>query len=215
MEPIDQALAALEALKPGESLNYTTVTKIYGVNRSTLSKRHRGLQSSRDIGYENQQLLNDQQEKTLIKYIDLLTARDLPPSRQILRNFTTEICGREPGKTWISRFLKKHDLDLISKYTINLDKKRSRADSAYKYSLYFELIRQKIEEYQIEPRYTYNIDKKGFLIRVLAKIKRIFSRLRYKEGGIRQLLQDGNREWITIITCICADGTTLSPGLIY
>ena len=65
MEPIDQALAALEALKPDESLNYTAVAKIYGVNRSTLSKRHRGLQSSRDIGYENQQLLNDQQKKLL------------------------------------------------------------------------------------------------------------------------------------------------------
>ena len=59
------------------------------------------------------------------------------------------------------------------------------------------------------------MDEKGFLIKVLAKIKRIFSRLRYKEGGIRQLLQDGNRKWITIIACICADDTTLSPGLIY
>ena len=54
MEPIDQALAALEALKPGENLNYIIITKIYGVNRSILSKRHRGLQSFRDIDYENQ-----------------------------------------------------------------------------------------------------------------------------------------------------------------
>ena len=59
MEPIDQALAALEALKPGENLNYTIIAKIYGVNRSILSKKHRGLQSFRDINYENQQLLND------------------------------------------------------------------------------------------------------------------------------------------------------------
>ena len=43
MEPIDQALAALEALKPGENLNYIIVTKIYEVNRSILSKRYRGL----------------------------------------------------------------------------------------------------------------------------------------------------------------------------
>ena len=59
------------------------------------------------------------------------------------------------------------------------------------------------------------MDEKGFLIGVLAKMKRIFLRLRYEEGGIRQLLQDDNRKWITIIACICADGTTLSPGLIY
>ena len=59
------------------------------------------------------------------------------------------------------------------------------------------------------------MDKKGFLIGVLAKIKRIFSRLRYKEGGIRQLLQDGNRKWIIIITYIYVDGITFFLGLIY
>ena len=109
----------------------------------------------------------------------------------MLRNFITEICGREPGKTWILRFLTRYDLNLILRYTVGLDKERLRADSIYKYLLYFELMRQKIEEYQVEPRYTYNMNEKGFLIEVLAKIKRIFSRLRYKEGGIRQLLCNG------------------------
>ena len=54
MELIDQALAALETLKPDENLNYIIIAKIYGVNRSILSKRYRGLQSFRDINYENQ-----------------------------------------------------------------------------------------------------------------------------------------------------------------
>ena len=65
----------------------------------------------------------------------------------MLRNFIIKIYNKEPGKTWISRFLKRHNLDLVSRYTVGLDKERSRADSAYKYSLYFELMRQKIEEY--------------------------------------------------------------------
>jgi hypothetical protein len=34
----------------------------------------------------------------------------------------------------------------------------------------------------------YNMDKKGFLIGILSKQKRIFSRRRYKEGGIKQML---------------------------
>ena len=46
-------------------------------------------------------------------------------------------------------------------------------------------------------------------------MKRIFSRRRYEEGSIKQLIQDGNREWITTIAAICADGSALSPGLIY
>jgi len=37
----------------------------------------------------------------------------------------------------------------------------------------------------------------------------------YEREGIRQRLQNGNREWITTIACICADKTSLSPGLIY
>ena len=59
------------------------------------------------------------------------------------------------------------------------------------------------------------MDEKGFLIGVLSKQKRIFSKLRYKTGGIRQFIQDGNREWITSIACICADGSYLPPSLIY
>jgi hypothetical protein len=59
------------------------------------------------------------------------------------------------------------------------------------------------------------MDEKGFLIGMLSNGFRIFSKHKYKQGGLKQRLQDGNREWITSIACICADGTSLSPGLIY
>ena len=59
------------------------------------------------------------------------------------------------------------------------------------------------------------MDEKGFLIGVLSKGKRIFFRRRYEQDGMKQRLQDGNREWITTIACICADRTALPPGLIY
>jgi hypothetical protein len=59
------------------------------------------------------------------------------------------------------------------------------------------------------------MDEKGFLIGMLVKGLRIFSKQKYKNDGLKQRLQDGNREWITSIACICADGTSLLPGLIY
>ena len=55
-----------------------------------------------------------------------------------------------------------------------MDIARKRANSAFKYTLYFKLLKRKIEEYKINPQLIYNMDKKGFLIRVLLKIKRIF-----------------------------------------
>ena len=212
---MEAAIASLESLKPGEIPNFKKTAAIYGVDRNTLSRRYRGIQGSRTEHHENMMLLNHRQEKELVKYIDDLCARGLPPTRALLRNFASEISGKEAGKCWPDRFLKRHNIDLVSRYTSSMDVARKRADSAFKYTLYFELLKRKMEEYKIDPRLIYNIDEKGFLIGVLLKMKKIFSKRRYDEGGVKQFIQDGNREWITTIACICADGTALPPALIY
>ena len=69
-----------------------------------------------------------------------------------------------------------------------MDTQRKRADSAFKYSLYFELLRRKIKQYGVEPRHMYNMDEKGFLVGILSKIKRVFSRRLYEQGTIKQLI---------------------------
>ena len=215
MSSIDAALAFIASLPPDDQINYAQISKQFECDRSALSKRHRGITGSRHAQYQKQRNLNDQQEKSLIKYIDGLCARGLIPSRRMIQNFAQEIYQKEIGNRWVERFLHRHQSKLVSKWTMGLDHNRSRADSAFKYSLYFELLKKKMEQYYIEPQHVYNIDEKGFLIGVLSKMKRIFSRQRYKEGGIKQIIQDGNREWITTIAVICADGSALSPGLIY
>lgn len=59
MDPLEAAIASLESLKLGESINYTQVAKKFGVDRSTLSRRHRGVTGSREQKTENERLLND------------------------------------------------------------------------------------------------------------------------------------------------------------
>jgi hypothetical protein len=59
------------------------------------------------------------------------------------------------------------------------------------------------------------MDEKGFLIGALIKAKRIFSWRAFKAGRVNYIVQDGNREWITIIATIYADGLYLLPSLIY
>ena len=59
------------------------------------------------------------------------------------------------------------------------------------------------------------MDEKGFLIGILTKMKRIFSKEQANSGRLAGAAQNGNREWITVLACICADGTYLSPSLIY
>jgi uncharacterized protein YerC len=67
MDSIEAALAEIESLKPGEKDNYTKISKKHGIDRSTLSRHHRGVQGSREDQYENQRILNNQQAKELIK----------------------------------------------------------------------------------------------------------------------------------------------------
>jgi hypothetical protein len=67
----------------------------------------------------------------------------------------------------------------------------------------------------VEKEHIYNMDEKGFIISVLSKIKRVFSKELYKHGKIKSILQDSNCEWITTIACICADRSALPLALIY
>jgi hypothetical protein len=98
MAPIDDALEALRSLKVGESINLTQIADEYGCNRSTLSKRWRGVQGTMAEKLENSRLLNDTQTKELLQYIEGLTARGLPPTREMIRNFASEIAGKQAGK---------------------------------------------------------------------------------------------------------------------
>jgi hypothetical protein len=41
-------------------------------------------------------------------------------------------------------------------------------------SQYFTIMRQKMEQYNIQPQNYYNIDEKGFLIGYLQKVRKIF-----------------------------------------
>ena len=70
-------------------------------------------------------------------------------------------------------------------------------------------------EYKILPQNTYNMDEKGFLIRIIGSMQRIWAKELKKSGALLRAAQDGNREWLTILACICGDGTWINPVLIY
>ncbi|KAF2827131.1 hypothetical protein CC86DRAFT_266837, partial [Ophiobolus disseminans] len=91
MAPIDDAIADLESQEPGERSTLKAIAEKYGVNRSTLGRRWRGVTSSKQDGYAAQQKLSPQQEQALVRYVGDLTARGLPPTRAMIRNFACNI----------------------------------------------------------------------------------------------------------------------------
>jgi hypothetical protein len=59
------------------------------------------------------------------------------------------------------------------------------------------------------------MDEKGFLIGVIGRSKRVFSRRMWENKEVTASPQDGSREWITLLACVCADRSALPPSLIY
>jgi hypothetical protein len=59
------------------------------------------------------------------------------------------------------------------------------------------------------------MDEKGFLLGILNKAKRVFTKAHFNKGKLLGAGQDGNREWVTVLAAICMDGTSLPPSIIY
>jgi hypothetical protein len=72
-----------------------------------------------------------------------------------------------------------------------------------------------MEEHEIQPHNSYNMDEKGFMIGVIGNSKRTFTCTQWERKEVTTALQDGSRKWITTVAAVCADGTVLPPSLIY
>ncbi|KAF2032347.1 hypothetical protein EK21DRAFT_33938, partial [Setomelanomma holmii] len=151
---------------------------------STLSQRHKGKTSSFKAKVIGQKKLSLQQELELVQYIRDLTERGLPPTREIIQNFTSAVAYKDVSESWVTRFINNYKDQLTAKRTTGMDRVRHQADSEDKYNLYFDLLHSKIDKYQVEPRHMYNMDEKGFLISVTSRSKRVFSKYLWQQGRV-------------------------------
>jgi hypothetical protein len=215
MAPIDEAIKYLESQEPEEQSSYESVAKKFGVVASTLRRRHKGGQGSRAAKNINQRALSPQQEKVLVKHIEALTARRLPPTRDMIRNFASVIAKKDVSEAWVTRFINRNKDTVIPKWTSAMDAVRHNADSYTKYRMYFDLIHETIARFNIEASNTYNMDEKGFMIGIVGRSKRIFDKRMWEKKEVTAAMQDGEREFITCLATICADGSALPPALIF
>jgi hypothetical protein len=176
MAPIDDAIAAFKSQDLDAQLSLQAISDQYGVERSTLGRRVRGVTRPKQVKAAAQQHLNPQQELERCAYIEDLTKQGLPPTRAMIQNFASKVAKTRVSNAWVTRFVNRNSNHLISKWTSGMDAVRHHADSRFKYNLYFDLLHSKIEEYNVLPKNTYNMDEKGFMIGVIGRSKRVFSR---------------------------------------
>jgi len=133
----------------------------------------------------------------------------------MVQNFAGTVAKWDVSSSWVSRFLHRHSDELTIKWSAGIDRNRNRADSEHRYRVYFDVLHDKMRERDIQPRNVYNMDEKGFFLGVTNRSKRIFTKAVWASKERRAAVQDGKRKWITLLACVCADGTALPPSLIY
>jgi hypothetical protein len=137
-----QLQLALDDLNTQLKPNYgRTAAKYEGVKRTTLWRRFEGTQVSRRVANAiHRQLLSMAQEEALIKQINDLTARGLPPTSDIVHNLAKEIVSGLIGKNWTRQFVQQHRDQLKSLYLRNIDSMRTKAKFAPLFKLFFDLV---------------------------------------------------------------------------
>jgi hypothetical protein len=215
MGDIQAAIEAIEAHELGEDIPHRKYAAAHAVKESTLSRRVRGITGTKEAARAKQQALTPSEEVELCRYIGELSERGIPSTRAMIQSFGSTVAGREVSISWVQRFLHRNKAHLSSHWSASIDRVRFQADSPDKYKRYFDLLYHKIREHGIEQRFTYNMDEKGFMIGVEGKSKRWFSKDSWRRGGCRAAIQDGNREWITVLATVCGDGTSVPPGIIF
>jgi hypothetical protein len=218
---LQEALAAVRS----EQHNVPSAAKEFGVSSRTLYDRVNGV-LPRNQAHEAEQILSKAEEKELVRWITRLTITGYPPRHSTLREMAEEVQKRrvkqinDPsmqlvnyppiGQQWIPRFLIRHP-ELTSIITRRIDAPRIKDTSPEAMWRWFNELDRVIKEFEIKWENIYNMDESGFSIGEIEATKRVIN------AKIREQFQakPGRQEWVTSVECICADGTAISPLIIF
>jgi hypothetical protein len=113
MDSVSQAIQSARAATSDGSFSYQEVADATNLSRLTVSRRARGVTASRADGSQQQQKLALEQESELAAYIEKLTDRFLPPTRQMIQDFASEMAHKPVSDTWVRDFLYRNSDTLI------------------------------------------------------------------------------------------------------
>lgn len=120
---------------------------------------------------------------------------------------------RPPHRNWVHCFLERHPELTVGKPS-GLDPKRAQSFNEESVRHHFEELKEKLTMLGIPIENIYNMDEKGCQRgggRRAHLQKYFMSATRRSQYQVRS----DNLELITIIECVCADGSNLQPGFIF
>lgn len=195
--------------------SFTLIAEQYGVSKETLRRRIRGGRSQIQRA-EAASHLNQSESNILVEFLLQQADRGFPLTRDGVYRHALEIARvRNPdlhgfSPNWADRFLERHADQLNTKWTHNLESARAAAANPVVIEHWYALLKAQLDEYNFLPGDMYGFDESGFPFGTGQKVK-VIAR---KGTKCQQVQRDGNRENVTVMVTICADGTDDVPPTI-
>jgi hypothetical protein len=179
----------------------------------TVRNRFQGKHVPPRQAHVSQQLLSPEAEEVLVDWITFLSDTGHPLSKRTIRKKAEALCGKKPSKSWITYFLRRHSEVKLGRPS-GLDPKRAQAFNKPTVHKHFDLLLEITRKYEIPIENVYNMDEKGCQ-RGGGRKNSIRKYLVHRSRRPKYRARSGNLELVTIIECVCADGTYLLPGFVF
>ena len=190
-------------------LSFRQAAKAFQVPCTSLAARYRGALPKKKA-HESQQKLTRAQEDVLVEWVKVQGRRGVPISPSALADHAAAIAGTSIGHSWPNRFLGQHP-DLKMRWSRSLEKCRANNANPATIRHFYDMYEEVVKEFNIPKENVYNMDEKGIQLGVGKRVTSIIDRDQKEVYNI----EDGNRELVTMIETVCADGSTLPPSAIF
>jgi hypothetical protein len=206
-------ILALQALQNDPKLRIRPAARIYNVRYTTLHGRLNGIPARCDI-IPNSRKLSDLEEQIIVQYILDLDSRGFPPRLRGVEEMANRLLADRDaspvGKNWASNFVKRHQ-ELKTRFNRKYDYQRAKCEDPTLIREWFALVKNTIAKYGINLADIYNFDETGFIMGLIASGMVVTGAER---RGRPKSVQPGNREWVTVIQAINAEGWAIQPFIV-
>jgi hypothetical protein len=206
-------LLALQALQNNPKLKLRRAAEIYKVGPMKLWRRRKGILSIHDTIPKSRKL-SDLEEQIIVQYILDLDSRGFPPRHRGVEEMANRLLADRDaspvGKRWAINFVKRQP-ELKTRLFRRYDYQRARCEDPTIIRNWFRLVQNTIAKYGIRSDDIYNFDETGFMIGMIGSGIVITGAER---RGKPKSVQPGNREWVTVIQAINAEGQAIDPFIV-
>jgi hypothetical protein len=201
----------------GRKPTYRSVAKRFDLDYRLLQRRQQGTGLTKQASNARRSHLTENEALALIDFTIAMAHRGFPLRLKELGRHGLEIAQlRQPNlkkfsHNWAQRFMTKYGTHVSTKWSMSLDSIRAKSVTPAVCEHYFDLLKKTLEEHGILPHNIYGFDESGFPLGGGGKT-RVIGPITSKSAK-RQ--RNGNKENVTVMACICADGSNVPPVVIF